>query len=99
MQVALNSPAMEEETFGPILLVVPIDSVEEAIAYVNARPKPLCLYVFSSNKFTQDVVVANTRSVCGCVCVCVCVRVCVCVLVLVCLYAYVLSGDTCVFQC
>jgi coniferyl-aldehyde dehydrogenase len=37
---------MREEIFGPILPIVPYDSLDEAIAYVNARPRPLALYWF-----------------------------------------------------
>ncbi|MGN6519914.1 MAG: coniferyl aldehyde dehydrogenase [Dokdonella sp.] len=37
---------MQQEIFGPLLPLVPYDSVDEAIAYVNARPHPLALYVF-----------------------------------------------------
>jgi coniferyl-aldehyde dehydrogenase len=37
---------MQEEIFGPILPLVPADSVDAAIAYVNAHPRPLALYHF-----------------------------------------------------
>ncbi|GMK56329.1 hypothetical protein CspeluHIS016_0301690 [Cutaneotrichosporon spelunceum] len=36
-----------DETFGPILPIIPVDDVEAAIQYVNARPTPLALYVCS----------------------------------------------------
>ena len=45
--------------------VVAVDGVTEAIDYVNSRPKPLALYVFSTDKYTQKKVVCNTSS--GCV--------------------------------
>eukprot|EP00735_Rhodelphis_limneticus_P003103 TRINITY_DN1435_c0_g1::TRINITY_DN1435_c0_g1_i1::g.27190::m.27190 TRINITY_DN1435_c0_g1::TRINITY_DN1435_c0_g1_i1::g.27190 ORF type:complete len:567 (-),score=170.15,sp/P30838/AL3A1_HUMAN/43.08/1e-127,Aldedh/PF00171.17/1.4e-84 TRINITY_DN1435_c0_g1_i1:306-1925(-) len=60
--VSRDSPAMAEETFGPILLVTPVDSMDEAIQYVNARPKPLSLYIFSSSTDTQNKIVYNTSS-------------------------------------
>jgi acyl-CoA reductase-like NAD-dependent aldehyde dehydrogenase len=41
---------MREEIFGPILPVVPYERVEDAIAYVNARPRPLALYVFDRDR-------------------------------------------------
>ena len=44
---------MQEEIFGPILPVVNIDTVEEAVVYVNDHPKPLALYYFD-NKKKQD---------------------------------------------
>jgi coniferyl-aldehyde dehydrogenase len=41
---------MREEIFGPILPLIPIDSVEAAIDYVNARPRPLALYHFDHDR-------------------------------------------------
>jgi len=40
----------EDEIFGPILIVVPYDNIEEASAYINQRPHPLSLYYFDNNK-------------------------------------------------
>jgi len=37
---------MHEEIFGPILPIVPYRELDDAIAYVNARPRPLALYLF-----------------------------------------------------
>ena len=37
---------MQEEIFGPVLPVVTYRSLDEAIEYVNARPRPLALYYF-----------------------------------------------------
>ncbi|BEI82732.1 hypothetical protein CcaverHIS002_0306000 [Cutaneotrichosporon cavernicola] len=39
-----------EETFGPIIPIIPVDDVDAAIRYVNARPTPLALYVCSSSR-------------------------------------------------
>ena len=39
---------MQEEIFGPILPLVPYDNLDQAIAYVNARPRPLALYYFGN---------------------------------------------------
>ncbi len=36
----------EEEIFGPILPVIPYDTIEDALAYINARPRPLAIYAF-----------------------------------------------------
>ena len=47
---------MEEEVFGPILPVIPYDDVEEVVSFVNARPTPLALYIYSKrNRFINDV--------------------------------------------
>eukprot|EP00933_Yihiella_yeosuensis_P074297 TRINITY_DN83171_c0_g1_i1.p1 TRINITY_DN83171_c0_g1~~TRINITY_DN83171_c0_g1_i1.p1 ORF type:complete len:505 (-),score=94.35 TRINITY_DN83171_c0_g1_i1:88-1602(-) len=51
-----GSCMLENEIFGPILPVVTVDSVQEAISYVNARPKPLALYVFAPKEVAERVV-------------------------------------------
>jgi len=53
---------MQEEVFGPILPIVPVDDLDSAIEFVNARDNPLALYVFSQNKKFQRNVVENTLS-------------------------------------
>lgn len=58
---------MQEELFGPILPVVVYDEIEQAIEYINKRPLPLALYVFSLNKNIQNKVIYNTHS--GGVCI------------------------------
>ena len=42
--VPADAPAMRDEIFGPILPVLAVRDLEEAIAFINARPKPLALY-------------------------------------------------------
>lgn len=46
----LAEPVMLDEIFGPILPVVTYKTAEDAIEFVNRRPKPLGLYIFSSSK-------------------------------------------------
>lgn len=58
---------LEQEIFGPILPVLPCDSAAEAVAYVNARPRPLALYWFGHNTAARDQVLRQTVS--GGVCV------------------------------
>ncbi|CAG5116347.1 unnamed protein product, partial [Candidula unifasciata] len=53
--VKLTDPAMQEEIFGPILPIVPVQNHLEAIEVINSREKPLALYVFTNNKnMVQD---------------------------------------------
>ncbi len=41
---------MQEEIFGPLLPIVTVNGLSEAINFISAREKPLALYVFSSDK-------------------------------------------------
>ena len=60
--VDLESKVMQEEIFGPLLPVIPVDDHVEAIAFVNARPRPLALYVFSANHRHAEAVLSRTSS-------------------------------------
>jgi coniferyl-aldehyde dehydrogenase len=53
---------MQEEIFGPLLPLVPYDSLEEAIAYVQAHPQPLSLYLFEDDSNIVDNVLARIRA-------------------------------------
>lgn len=53
---------MQEEIFGPVLPVVTYRSLDEAIEYVNARPRPLALYYFDNNSKRVESVLAHTTS-------------------------------------
>lgn len=48
--VSPESKVMEEEIFGPVLPIVTVNNVDEAIEFINHREKPLALYVFSNSK-------------------------------------------------
>ena len=62
---------MEEEIFGPILPIVAIDIKKEAIEFVNSKPKPLALYIFSKDSEFREKVLRNTSA--GGVCINDCV--------------------------
>jgi len=53
---------MQDEIFGPLLPVLPYASLDEAIAYVNARPRPLALYFFGYDRAEQQQVLERTHS-------------------------------------
>jgi aldehyde dehydrogenase (NAD+) len=57
-----DSPLMTEEIFGPILPVLTVSGLDEAIAYVNDRPKPLALYLFTGTSGDRERVLAETSS-------------------------------------
>ena len=62
-----DSDLMKEEIFGPVLPVLPVDSIEEAIEFVNQRDRPLALYLFTRRQKVEDEVLSRTSS--GGVCV------------------------------
>jgi aldehyde dehydrogenase (NAD+) len=53
---------MADEIFGPILPVLTVGSLDEAMRFVNARPKPLGLYLFTGSRAAQEKVLAGTSS-------------------------------------
>ena len=57
-----DAAVMREEIFGPVLPLVPYDTLDDAIAYVNARPRPLALYYFDEDGGRIDRVIARTMS-------------------------------------
>jgi aldehyde dehydrogenase (NAD+) len=64
---ALDSPLMQQEIFGPILPIVTVKNIDAAISFVNARAKPLALYLFSKNKNFEKQVLTSTSA--GMVCI------------------------------
>eukprot|EP00127_Corallochytrium_limacisporum_P007062 Clim_evm22s241 gene=Clim_evmTU22s241 len=60
--VTRDHPLMEDELFGPILPVVPVADIEEAMDFVNAGEKPLALYAFSEKDETIWHIANNTTS-------------------------------------
>jgi len=52
-----DGPLMKNEIFGPILPVLTVKSLDEAIGFINARPKPLSAYLFTKSRETRERVV------------------------------------------
>jgi aldehyde dehydrogenase (NAD+) len=63
----LDAPIMQEEIFGPLLPVIAVEGVDDAVRFVNDRPKPLALYVFSRSGDTADDVIERTSSGGACI--------------------------------
>lgn len=60
--VSPEALVMQEEIFGPILPVVPYDSLDEAIRIIQSKDKPLALYVFSSDDETVERLLRETSA-------------------------------------
>lgn len=61
-EVSPDAPVLAEEVFGPILPVLPYETLEAPLAAINARSPALALYAFTRNKATADRIIASTRS-------------------------------------
>ncbi|WP_421892117.1 aldehyde dehydrogenase family protein [Marinoscillum sp.] len=53
---------MQEEIFGPLLPLMVFDDLEEVIRYINDRPKPLALYLYSKSRANKEKVLKCTSS-------------------------------------
>lgn len=62
LDVTDEMTVMQDEIFGPVLPVVPYDDVSEALAYINARPRPLALYYFDRSRRRAEDVLEKTWS-------------------------------------
>ncbi|MFI5586171.1 aldehyde dehydrogenase family protein [Amycolatopsis sp. NPDC051758] len=60
--VAPDSPVMGEEIFGPILPVLRVASLDEALTFITDRDKPLALYAFTGSEKTKQRILAETSS-------------------------------------
>jgi aldehyde dehydrogenase (NAD+) len=61
-QTSPEAPVMQEEIFGPILPVLSVKSLGEAIAFINQREKPLALYLFAEDARVRLQVIQGTSS-------------------------------------
>mmetsp|Transcript_4922 Transcript_4922/g.15456 ORF Transcript_4922/g.15456 Transcript_4922/m.15456 type:complete len:536 (+) Transcript_4922:62-1669(+) len=66
VKCAEGSDFFAAETFGPILPVIPVAGLDSAVAYVNARPKPLSLYAFGRSDDVSTAFAAAQTSAGGC---------------------------------
>ena len=66
-QVDPGDPVMREEIFGPLLPILKVPDMAAAAAFVNARPKPLALYVFSGSRTRAEALIAHTTAGGGCI--------------------------------
>lgn len=57
-----DSAIMQEEIFGPVLPIITYTELDEVISYINSKPKPLALYVFSSDKKRTQKILQETSA-------------------------------------
>ncbi|EQC42950.1 aldehyde dehydrogenase (NAD) family protein [Bacteriovorax sp. BSW11_IV] len=57
-----DDQVLKEEIFGPLLPIVPYHTIDEAIKYVNSRPRPLALYLMSMDRHLQKRVLKEIHS-------------------------------------
>ena len=65
--VPIDSPAVQQEIFGPVLPVLPYEKLDDCIDFIRSRPKPLALYIFSENKMNQEKVLNSCSFGGGCI--------------------------------
>ena len=65
--VSPDSPVMQEEIFGPILPILPVASIDEALAFAAARPHPLACYLFTKDRALQRRVLGELSFGGGCI--------------------------------
>ena len=69
--ISPDAAIMEEEIFGPILPVMVYENLEDVVGYINAKPKPLALYVFTHSNRTRDYILKSASSGTACINDCV----------------------------
>ncbi len=62
-----DDPIMQEEIFGPILPVLTFSELDEITDKINARPTPLALYLFTSDKTAEQHVIRHIEFGGGCI--------------------------------
>ena len=65
--VPIDSPAVQQEIFGPVLPVLPYEKLDDCIDFIRSRPKSLALYIFSENKMNQEKVLNSCSFGGGCI--------------------------------
>ena len=61
-KVGFDAPIMQDEIFGPVLPVITYRSLDDALARINERPKPLALYAFSKRNANVEKILNGTSA-------------------------------------
>jgi len=65
--VTWDSPIMQEEVFGPIFPVMTFQNLEEVVAELSKREKPLALYLYTTDKASEELIINNISFGGGCI--------------------------------
>ena len=66
-EVTWDSPIMQEEIFGPLMPILTFDKLEEVVTALQQREKPLALYLFTTDKASEDYIINNISFGGGCI--------------------------------
>ena len=62
-----NADIMQQEIFGPLLPLIPYTNVKTVIDHINSQPKPLALYIFSTDNKQTEEILTNTSAGGSCI--------------------------------
>lgn len=62
--VAESDPIMQQDVFGPVLPVLSVNNIDEAISFINKQEKALCVYAYTSNSKVYDGKTKTQYSIC-----------------------------------
>jgi len=65
--ITWDSKIMQEEVFGPILPVMTFENIEEVVETLSKRERPLALYLYTTDKTTEEFVINNVSFGGGCI--------------------------------
>jgi len=60
--VNLDAEIMQDEIFGPLMPIIPIQDLDDAVDQIKSRPKPLALYLFTKRRSAKRFILENTSS-------------------------------------
>ncbi|XP_029018123.1 aldehyde dehydrogenase family 3 member B1 isoform X2 [Betta splendens] len=61
-EVVESDPIMQQEVFGPVLPIMTVNNINEAIAFINKQAKALCVYAYSSDSKVVSRLMSETSS-------------------------------------
>ena len=66
-EITWDSPIMQEEIFGPLMPILTFENIKEVVKELSKREKPLALYLFTTDKASEDLIINNVSYGGGCI--------------------------------